>query len=367
MATLEQILNYRNLTGVIRSIKSGVPNPLPAEFLTPGRKVSGNRAEYFKITGTRQVARLAHYGSPAKRRELRDVALVPVQMIHAFESQQWPLALTLALTKMTDLSKDERGEQQAEYQSREFKKLFSNLRVVAAAMALLQGIIYVDTDGNILPSSSGAAWSIDFGIPAGNKGTLNWDGNGAIISANWSSASTDIITQLMKIRTASVKLTGYEIEEAFYGDSIPGWIAANTTAQQYLKLNPAMNQALINTPTAVPNGFGGIKRWTYAGQSFFADSGNVNRTIMAAGNVVFTPAYDPEWFEVMEGSFPVPRTVLPAMGASAAEVLANVAEEFGMFAYGQLSLNPPMVEQYAGDTFLPVLKVPSAVFQATVG
>ncbi len=37
-----------------------------------------------------------------------------------------------------------------------------------------------------------------------------------------------------------------------------------------------------------------------------------------------------------------------------------------MFAYGMASADPPTAKIVYGDTFLPVLKVPSAVFVATV-
>lgn len=361
MATLEQILNHRNLTGVIRAVKSGIPQPLPAEFFRVNRRVSGNKAEYFKISGNRQVARIAQYGSPAQRREMRGIDSVPITLLHSFESQQWPLAMTINLTKMTDLSQDSMGEQQAEFQTAEFKKLFSNLRIVSALMALFKGIIYVDGKGNILPTSTGAAYSIDFGVPANNKNQLN-----GLISTSWDNASSDIITQLLKLRTHALKLTGYEITHAFYGDEIPELIAKNTLAQAYLARNPGMNQSFINTPTVVPPGFGGIRNWIYAGNTFFADKDGTNQTLLAADGIVFTPDHDFDWFEVIEGSFPVPTTVIPQMGSDARAMLANVSEQYGMFSYGQLTLNPPSVEQFAGDTWLPTLKVPEAIFQADV-
>ncbi len=37
-----------------------------------------------------------------------------------------------------------------------------------------------------------------------------------------------------------------------------------------------------------------------------------------------------------------------------------------MFAYGVVNVDPVTIKRVAGDTFLPVLKVPKAVFAATV-
>ena len=44
----------------------------------------------------------------------------------------------------------------------------------------------------------------------------------------------------------------------------------------------------------------------------------------------------------------------------------NVSIASGMFSYGQVLSDPVTVKHIAGDTFLPVLKVPKAVFVATV-
>ena len=360
MATIEEILNHRNLTGVIKSVKSGIPNPLPPAFFNVGRRFSGNKAEYFRITGTRQTARLPHYGSPAQRRDLRGLDNVPVTLLHTFESQQWPMHIMVNLTKMGGTDQDGKGQEQAEYQTGEFKRLFANLRIAAAVMVLFGGIIYVDKSGNLLPTSSGSSYSIQFGMQSANQGQL-----GGTISTTWANTAATIITQLVNLRTKARKLTGYPIEYAFYGDSIAELIASNATAQQYLKLNPQMNAEFIGSGM-VPQGFGGIKNWIYAGDSFYADSSNTNQTLLGAGQIIFTPAPSPDWWDIFEGSYLVPTTINPQIGGDSTTLLKNIAEEYGMFQYAQMTMNPPSIEQFAGDTFLPVLKVPNAIWQATV-
>jgi hypothetical protein len=46
--------------------------------------------------------------------------------------------------------------------------------------------------------------------------------------------------------------------------------------------------------------------------------------------------------------------------------LANTQVVSGMFAYAVVTADPLTIKMVAGDTFLPVIKVPTAVFQATV-
>ncbi len=366
MATLEQILNFRNLTGLVQSVKSGIPNPLAdadPRFMNPVSQVRGNKAEYFRVIGTREVAQQVQYGSPARRRELVGVSSVPVTLLHTFESQQWPMTLMDSLTQMTSFQRDEKAQQQAVYQTGIFKKRFANLRIAASLYSLFQGKIFTTSTGLLAPSATtsgvSTATTIDFSIPANNTGNIN-----STISTTWDQPTAPIMTQLLQIQTIALKTTGYVLEHAFYSDEVPGYIGRNTEAQNFLKLNPAMNQQYLTT-ACVPNGFAGIKYWHRAGHAFYSD-GTTNQPIMPAKRVVLTPAYDPEWFEIMEGSYLVADNVVPQMGASADTILDGLKRTFGMFGYGVLGNNPTTVEQFAGDTFLPVLKVPAAIFQCGV-
>src|SRR5205085_4330679 len=84
--TLDQILGGANLTGVIQQTSTGIPDVFPAAFYASRRPVDGDTAEYTRIDATRQTARIAAYGSPSQQRELKNVAKVPVKLIHTIES-----------------------------------------------------------------------------------------------------------------------------------------------------------------------------------------------------------------------------------------------------------------------------------------
>lgn len=366
MATLEQILGWRNLTGVVQGIKAGIPNCLPDQFMTPGKGFSGKAAQYYRITGTRQTAKLVQYGAPSVRVGLRDIQEINVTCLHTFQNQQWDVSHTLALSNMGSLTHNPKAEEQASYQARNFKKQFANLRIAASLYCLLQGKIYLAPTANgmdLAPSSTtsgvSSATTIDYGIPTTNTGNCN-----GIISTTWDNATAQIITQLRQIQTAAIKLTGYPLEHAFYDDTVPGFIGRNAEAQQFLRNNPAMNAAYLNTG-GVPQGFGGIANWHPAGSMFY-DYNGTNIKIGNANGLVLTPAYDPEWFEMFQGSYPVPNSINPMQGADAVVALGNVTEAFGMFSYAQISHDPVTVVQYGGDTFLPVLKVPGSVYQLAV-
>ena len=106
--------------------------------------------------------------------------------------------------------------------------------------------------------------------------------------------------------------------------------------------------------------------WLPAYDAFFEDANGVLQSLVGDDQVVFTPEPSPDWIGWLEGTYPVP-TNIGAVNMDATQSLRqNVTTAAGMFAYGILSADPVTVKMVAGDTFLPVLKVPKAIYQATV-
>jgi len=80
---------------------------------------------------------------------------------------------------------------------------------------------------------------------------------------------------------------------------------------------------------------------------------------------VFTPDPSPEWWEVIQGTYPIPSDIGNVSNDAMAS-LRNVSVEPGMFSYAHVLSDPVTIKHLAGDTFLPVIKVPNAVVIATV-
>jgi hypothetical protein len=150
-----------------------------------------------------------------------------------------------------------------------------------------------------------------------------------------------------------------------------------------MKFNQAFTNELRVT-NLIPDGFLGFQ-WHPINWAFFAknaaNQGAVisNETILkflATGTastgtylpnddtVIFTPDPEPDWWDVLEGSYLVPREIGVAEDAMAA--LDDMETVYGMFNYGVVTTDPPTVKLVGGDTFLPVNKVPKAVFMANV-
>jgi hypothetical protein len=60
----------------------------------------------------------------------------------------------------------------------------------------------------------------------------------------------------------------------------------------------------------------------------------------------------------------VPRSI--DVAGDALTAVNNLSIVYGKFSYGVPTHDPVGVKHYAGDTFLPLLKVPSAIFQVDV-
>ena len=376
MATLQQVLGARNLIRVIQAVKPGIPTEqLPQSFLTATRPIEGDYGTYRMVTGTRKVARLARYGAPSKLRELQGIAERPVKLLHTVESENFSPTVLQNLTNLGDEAKQRLGQAEIARQTKNFKDLFQNLRVAATYSTLANGAVYFDINGELLPNSTGAATTVDMLVPSGNKSQLNVFGDGDIVTASWATVGTSILAQVKKLKRSALRLTGYPLKHVFYGSAVLPYIVNNTELKDYAKRNPGYQMALLSDE--IPAGFLGLT-WHPVDEAFFATNAGPTAAYQAgtsqqadatvelwpAARVVFTPEPSPDWYEVLEGSYPVPTSVDEAEDAEKAA--ANLMTVQGMFAYAYVTRDPVGIKEVAGDTFLPLFNVPAAVFQADV-
>jgi hypothetical protein len=165
----------------------------------------------------------------------------------------------------------------------------------------------------------------------------------------------------MALKDQSVKDTGHEIEYAFYTRNIPTFLAANNYIKDFLARSGEPNLHYLMAGE-VPQGFFGIKNWIRVSSFFFADADNSNQTIWPDDYVTFTPGMNADWYEMLEGSYEVPKKI--SVGTDAADMLSNFERVHGMFSYATISTNPSGINMYTGDTFLPVIKNPNAIYIA---
>jgi len=368
--SIQEILASRNLIGRVVDIVNGVPEDiLPAGFLTSNRTTEGDRGEYLRVAGTRQTSTMSRYGAPAKHVAPVGIGATPVKLIHSFEDfTHDPTILNLLIEESgTGLVRQQMAKETIGRQLEIFGTRFRNLRVSAVMSALTTGGIAFDKDGNLLPPdattgliNSAAVFSINFGVPSGNTGSLNVFGAGNLLT-NWKAATPNILTQLKAVKKAGRKLTGHPITHAFYGLNIPGYIANDPVLQSIIRGSQRVAEEAITAE--IPASVGNLK-WFPIDQAFFVDQGGAYQDWAGDNTIIFTPDPSTDWWEVIEGTYPVPRSIQLAndMGA----VIGNLQQVAGPFSYAQVTTNPVSLQHFAGDTFLPILKNPAAVFIAKV-
>ena len=361
--TVQQVLAADNLCGLIQGVVGGVPGDiLPPLFTTPTRSVEGIVCSYDKIEGTRQTARRVAAGSPSVRRNTPGLSEVPVSLITTHEHFSHTANVFLNLRAEGSEAKQKLGRDTIARQTGDFGRLFKNLRISTVYSIFANGAVYFDAEGNLLPSSTGAVITVDMNVPAGNKDALNVEGNGAILSANWNTAATDIPKQIRNLKDAALRLTGYPIMHAFYGENIESYLLGNTMVKALIAGSPRLSEAFASGD-AIPNGLMGLM-WHPVSGAFYNDADGVNQTFFDGDACTFTPAPSPEWWEVIEGSQPIPNGL--GISANAVEALSMIEEATGAFSYAELTTDPVGIKHHGGDTFLAVAKVPKAMFIATV-
>ena len=378
MATvsLQDVLGGPNLCGVIQGTTTGIANAFPPGFYQVDKTVDRDTGTYTRVTGTRTTARMAAYGSPSQHRSLKGIEAVPVKLIHTVESILLPVSDYMNLLQYDDAATQARGIQEVTRQVRAFRANFDNLRVAALTSLLFKGAIYSDGRGNLLPTAAGARTLAAFDVPPAHTGQLDPLGTGAaILSTSWDDPAADVDRQLLDLRQAAARVSGYPLRYAFYGKNVPAHLTNNAKLANYFAHgvtttagDGAAATAYLST-AEVPSPLLGFT-WRPAYDAFFEDADGVLQPLVGDNQIAFTPEPTPDWIGWLEGTYPVPTTVGTAAGGATADAAqslrAGVTTAAGLFAYGVLSTDPVTVKMVAGDTFLPVLKVPKAVFIATV-
>ena len=168
--------------------------------------------------------------------------------------------------------------------------------------------------------------------------------------------------QIRNLKKRAAEQTGYIPKFAMYGENAPSYMTTNNFVMDYLARNDQRQDEFLASADIPTNMFG--LTWIPGYISFYEDQNSQNQQILGADQVIFFPEISDEWWEILQGSYMVPTTINITTDAAAA--IGSMRQVFGMFGYGQAAHNPPTVVTYYGDTFLPTIRNPDVVYQATV-
>lgn len=367
--TLDQLVGGETLTGMIQEVVSGVPEDLlPQALFTVNRTVPKDNATYFKVTGTRKSARRIPYGADPTQTDKQGLTETPVKLAHFMEEQSHDASTLMNLMNPENGQMQQLAQWEIDRQTAEFGQRFRNVRISSVhSLFARNGVISFDSNGNLEDSDQSGlgGLDIDFSVPSGNTGQLNTqsDGGGStIIGASWGTATTDIIGQIKQIKKIARQRTGLPLRHALYGENILGYLVGNNDVQEFLKTRSDMAGQFQQGE--IPDGFMGL-RWWSIDQAFYDKADGTTTEWFGGDDVIFLPDPSPMWYEMIQGSYPVPRGV-STVTENPQQQLSNITVATGAFSYSVLGQKKIDITQVAGDTFLPILKNPAAVYFADV-
>lgn len=363
---LQDILGWVALTKAVNAIKDGVPNPLPP-FLSSVRsedRVIGNSVKFNRILGTRKTARMVTYGGGPRKRELQEEGLVEAKFIHFQEARDFS---PLHLAMLRDYESYDRGQGAKRLIANNvqtFGTLFGNARIVATVTTLTKGAVYFDSDGNMLPTSSGASFTFSQQIPAANIGTVVDSASANIFGAagggSWATDTTNIPLQLTRLIEHASLQHGYEPKIALYGKNVPGYLIKNTYVKDYLAREGTMRPEWLKDNT-IPAGLFGMT-WVPAWKASYTKDDGTKTALWPADGITFLPGEEDTsaWWSMFEGSYEVPTNINLVTSADAA--FSSLRQVYGAFGYSQVTNIPVGITMVMGDTFLPAVKIPEVVY-----
>jgi hypothetical protein len=350
--TLKDFLGYQPLTKMVTKVRAGIPKVLPDKFFNVGQRVTGNRFGRVAFEGTRQTVPNLPYLGNAKQINKQGYETQDFQMLTPKASMNFTDEFLDIYRKFAEYApQDNRFLEIMRMQTKQMTVRFENTRVQSVQSLLANaGKIYLDANGNILPTSSGASLTIDMGVPPANVGNV-----GSLITT-WASASTDIVSQILNLKSYALQQTNYPLKYAFYGKNVANYVSANTTFLNYLARNPAKNQSFLNTGT-IPDGLFDLE-WIAVQDAYFVDSGGTIRETFPADQVTFCPELSDDIWTMYEGSTPVVGSFEPQSNAETA--LRSMVDRPGMVSYAVANHEPLSITQYMVDCFLPVIQTPKS-------
>lgn len=367
---LQDILGWVALTRAVNAIKDGVPNPFPPWLfqVRAEDRVIGNSVKFNRTFGMRKTARVIKYGSPPRHRELQDESLAEAKFLHLGEERIFAPNVLSMLRDYESYDNAQKAKRLVANNVQTMGTLFGNARIVATATTLAYGAIYVDSDGNILPTSSGASETYSQQVSANNIGAIVDSASANIFGAtgggSWANSSTNIPLQLRRLQEHAAMQHGYTPRVALYGKNVVEYLSQNDYVLDFLARTPGLQSVGIKDNT-IPDGLFGLT-WVPVWMSSYTKDDGTKTSLWPADGVTFLPGPEDaaSFWSMFEGSYEVPTSINLVADAMAA--MNSLSTVYGAFGYAQVTARPVSVATVMGDTFFPAIKLPDTVYIADV-
>lgn len=362
---LEQLLDYRALTEVYSEYgrtAAGV-NPL-FDFYTrvPSRNFDMDEVEFIKLGTVKDPSQVNFRGNPARRRQPTGKARRALSMLNMFDVLNLKVDSLMFLREPDAWLLQQGGANEIAQQLEDMATAHRYLKWLWIAKNFTGSAVYIDANGDILESSTGAVVTIDNGLPAANQSQVdlsNFGGSGNAIAAAWDVAGTKLLTQLDVLNHTCVEYQNSEpLRHIWLHPTGKAWVRQNTEIlAMYDAGQERLDRALMGETFEI-NGY----TFHFYGGTYTATDGT-NKPFIPLTKAIITPEPGP-WLAQGNGVQIVPKTVDVQPGEFVN--FAGWDKHYGDFAYFQAEHNPPSVNCFAGTNWLWGFRNPASVFAPTV-
>lgn len=361
------------LTNLAQSeqVAPGLPKPLPAALYKFGpTSPVGVNVIYEAIIGNRQTAKFTDYLSPAAN--LETLPRQRNQAVALGARIATPIDGELMIGLMNNVPIwQQRAKEILNQKFRDFRNYSENLQLSMVHSAIFTDSINADSNGNLLPSSSGAVnGGFKFNSLYAGANALqynsHWPGVPATaqnLVGDFSNASTDIPSSFRAMDQGYTFTSNYKPKNIIYGKDLPRYFYNNTNMLTYMSRQPQINSELLLS-NEVPQGLFRYN-WFPAADAYYVDQNGVTQQWCADNQMVIMPDVNLNWWENFECSLPCPKgMVTPA--ADLQQFLDACPPVRGYSSYVLPCWNPVKADLIAQAYSLPVLKSPYANFSVFV-
>ena len=360
MDTILDLLDPQVLSSAYQQMQTTKPTLLGDTFLTNPEQIPGDSFELFIDPFESKPAPMNTPGAEARVIQASGADSKVQTLFASFNKLAFSEKVMYALREPDSPTLQRQGRTEIRRQMEHFKARQMLTKEVALAKILSVGTVYLNENGDILESSSGAVVSADFNIAAGHKSQLDWDGGGDLITASWATDGTSIATHIETIKIAAQK----------QGVPTPKHIWCNSNMKTHLRSNTefqtwASASANISEQTAAGETIQGLFGMTWHFYDGTYQNASGTETLLIPDNIaIFTPDPTDSVFRVTQGLTMVPSQI--GVTASIEEALGNLMEVYGEYAYAKLTDDPIQLLAYMGDKWGFHLADPNAIWIGTV-
>ena len=355
MDALQEVLHPLTITAHYREIASAVENNPLVDFYSTGIKdIKGDRFEFVYRSGMKDPAPGNLRGQPARVLQPTGLREDKVYMLHAFNEVSLSMDALQMLREPDNTYLQEKGKTEITRQFEDFGDRHKLFRALALAKTFSDGLVYLNGDGDILESSSGATVTVDFRVPASHKDQLS-----GIVDTAWDAAGAKILDDLDQIAIQAEVENAPPPKHVWIHPTSKRWLRTNTQILAFLQASPEKANRILAGSTI--EDLGGYT-WHFYGGTYTAQDGST-KPFLPETKAIITPDVGP-WLNARNGSELI--TQYEGIAADPIAALADVTEVFGDFAYVKLIDNPTKLVLRMGTNFVYVFANPNAVWMPTV-